>query len=214
MPPIRLLILNTRDQCGADVSVHLMLMANFAADEVEVFVISNSEAADVDDMPARLPGMPYVTSRFLPLGKPAETLSRRGRLGKALAYGPSAVSLLKAAAFVRRHGIQVVHATDRPRDASYVSLLGRMTGSISVVHMHAPVTNLTRPTLWGMRNATAIFAVSESVRADLIGTGLGADRIYAIHNAVDADYFDPEKELRNHPPIREQFGIPKNARVA
>lgn len=214
MPPIRLLILNTRDQCGADVSVHLMLMANFAAHEVEVFVISNSEAADVEDMRIRLAGMSHVSSRFLPLGKPAETLSRRGRLGKALAYGPSGLSLLKAAAFVRRHRIQVVHATDRPRDASYVSLLGRMTGAISVVHMHAPATDLTRPTLWGMRNATAIFAVSDSVRADLIGTGLDADKIYTVHNAVDADYFDPEKELPNRASIREQFGIPKNARIA
>ena len=47
---IRLLFLNTRDQCGADVAVHLMLMANFASDDVEVFVISNSEAADAEDM--------------------------------------------------------------------------------------------------------------------------------------------------------------------
>jgi glycosyltransferase involved in cell wall biosynthesis len=214
MPPIRLLFLNTRDQCGADVFVHLMLMANFAADEVEVFVISNSEAADVEEMRARLAGMPHVTSRFLPLGKPAQSLSRSGRFGKALAYAPSGVSLLKAAAFVRRHRIQVIHATDRPRDASYASLLGRCTGAISVVHMHAPATGLSRPTLWGMRNANAIFAVSESVRADLIGIGLGADKSYTIHNAVDADYFDPEMELRIQSPIREQFGIPKNARVA
>lgn len=214
MPPIRLLILNTRDQCGADVSVHLMLMANFAADEVEVFVISNSEATDVEDMRVRLAGMPHVTSRFLPLGKPAGTLSRRSRFGKALAYVPSGISLLKAAAFVRRHRIQIVHATDRPRDASYVTLLGKMTGAISVVHMHAPVTDLSPPTLWGMRNATAIFAVSDSVRADLIGSGLSAEKVYTVHNAVDTDYFDPDRELPGRPPIREQFGIPKNAPLA
>ena len=47
--PIRLLFLNTRDQCGADVAVHLTLMTHFAADEVEVFVMSNSEAADADE---------------------------------------------------------------------------------------------------------------------------------------------------------------------
>jgi len=212
--PIRLLFLNTRDQCGADVAVHLMLMTNFASDEVEVFVISNGEAADVEDMRGRLAGMPHVTSTFLPLGKPAETLSRRSKLGKALSYGPSAASLVKAAAFVRRHRIQVIHATDRPRDASYVSLLGYMTGAVSVVHMHAPVTELTRPTLWGMRNATAIFAVSDSIRVDLIGAGLGADKIYTIYNAVDTDYFDPDEKLDNRPSIREQFGIPKNAPIA
>jgi glycosyltransferase involved in cell wall biosynthesis len=191
-----------------------MLMANFAAGEVEVFVISNSEAADVEDMRARLAGMPHVTSRFLPLGKPSESLSKRSKSGKALAYVPSGISLLKAAAFVRRHRIQIVHATDRPRDASYVTLLGKMTGAISVVHMHAPVTDLTSPTLWGMRNANAIFAVSDSVRADLVGTGLSAEKIYTIHNAVDTDHFDPDRELPGRTSLREQFGIPNNAPLA
>jgi glycosyltransferase involved in cell wall biosynthesis len=209
--PTRLLFLNTRDQCGADVAVHLMLMANFAADEVEVFVMSNSEAADAAAMRARFAAMPHVTTTFLPLGKPAEALSGKGKLGKALAYLPSAGSLVRAAAFVRRHRIQVIHATDRPRDASYVSLLGRMTGAVSVVHMHAPVSDLTRPTLWGMRNATAIFAVSESIRASLIARGLEADKIYTVHNAVDADHFDPDKSVDVRPSIREQFGIPANA---
>lgn len=211
--PIRLLFLNTRDQCGADVAVHLMLMANFTADEAEVFVISNSEAADAEDMRARLAEMPHVTGIFLPLGKPAETLANKGRSGKALAYGPSLVSLAKTAAFVRKHRIQVIHATDRPRDASYVSLLGYLTGAVSVVHMHAAVSELSRPTLWGMRHATAIFAVSESIRVNLIESGLSADKIYTVHNAVDADYFNPDKTLGSRPSIREQFGIPENAPI-
>jgi glycosyltransferase involved in cell wall biosynthesis len=209
--PIRLLFLNTRDQCGADVAVHLMLMTHFAAEEAEVFVISNSEAADADEMRIRLAGMPQVTSNFLPLGKPAERLSKKNGFSKALAYGPSVASLAKAAAFVLKHRIQVIHATDRPRDASYVSVLGYLTGAVSVVHMHAPVADLTRPTLWGMRNATAIFAVSDSIRANLIGVGLNADKIHTVHNAVDADYFDPDKKLDRRPSIREQFGIPENA---
>jgi glycosyltransferase involved in cell wall biosynthesis len=211
--PIRVLFLNTRDQCGADVDVHLMLMANFAADEVEVFVISNSEAADADALRVRLAGMPHVTSTFLPLGRPSEALLGLGKLGKALAYGPSVASLAKAAAFVRRHHIQVIHATDRPRDASYVSLLGYLTGVISVVHMHAHVSDLSRPTVWGMRSATAILAVSDSIRLSLIGQGLSAAKIYTVHNAVDTDYFDPDKKFDARPSIREQFGIPENAPI-
>jgi glycosyltransferase involved in cell wall biosynthesis len=209
--PIRLLFLNTRDLCGADVAVHLMLMAHFTADEVQVFVISNSEAADAEEMRARFAGMPHVTSTFLPLGRPAEALAGKNKLGKALAYGPSASSLVRAAAYVRKHRIQVVHATDRPRDASYVSLLGYMTGAASVVHMHAPPSELSRPTLWGMRNATAIFGVSEFIRVSLIRMGLRADKISTIHNAVDADYFDPDKKLAARQSIREQFRIPATA---
>jgi glycosyltransferase involved in cell wall biosynthesis len=209
--PIRLLFLNTRDQCGADVAVHLMLMTHFAQNEVEVYVISNSEAVDAEEMRLRFAGMPHVISTFLPLGRPAEVLSKKNKLAKALAYGPSVASLTKAAAFVRKHRIQVLHATDRPRDASYVSLLGYITGAVSVVHMHAPPSQLSRPTLWGMRNATAIFGVSDYIRVSLIGMGLKADKIYTIHNAVDTDYFDPEIKLADRPSIRGQFGIPDSA---
>jgi glycosyltransferase involved in cell wall biosynthesis len=212
--PIRLLFLNTRDQCGADVAVHLMLMANFAPDEVEVFVLSNSEATDADDMRKRLAALPHVVSRFLPLGKPAEKLSGKSKLGKALAYAPSVASLVRAAAFVRKHRIQVIHSTDRPRDASYASLLGHLTGAVSVVHMHAPVSELSRPTLWGLRHATAVFAVSNFIRGALIDLGIDPDKIYTIHNAVDTDYFDLEVKLADHRSIREQFGIPANALLA
>ena len=209
--PIRLLFLNTRDLCGADVAVHLMLMAHFTADEAEVHVISNSEAADADSMRARFAAMPQVVSTFLPLGKPAEVLADRNPLHRALAYGPSAASLARAAAYVRKHRIQVIHATDRPRDASYASLLGRLTRAVSVVHMHALPAGLSRPTLWGMRNATAIFGVSEFIRTSLIGLGLQADKIHTIHNAVDAAHFDPDREAGGRPPIRERFGIPATA---
>lgn len=212
--PIRLLFLNTRDQCGADVAVHLMLMAHLDAREVEVFVISNSEAADADDMRVRLAQMPHVTGVFLPLGRPAEALAGETMFGKALAYAPSIKSIARAMAFVRKHRIQVIHATDRPRDASYASLLGYMTGAISVVHMHAPPTGLSQPTLWGMRNSTAIFSVSEFIREALIGMGLRAEKIHTIHNAVDTDHFDPDLQAVGRSLIREQFGIPRHAPLA
>jgi glycosyltransferase involved in cell wall biosynthesis len=211
--PIRLLFLNTRDDCGADVAVHLTLMKHFAADEVEVFVMSNSEATEADIMRAHLAELPHVTAKFVPLGQPAAKLAGRNKLSKALAYAPSVASLARIAAFVRRNRIQVIHATDRPRDASYASLLGQVTGTRAVVHMHAPPSELTRPTIWGMRNATAIFAVSDFIRRGLIAMGLQAEKIYTIHNAVDADHFDPDKQADIQPSIRESFGIPKNARL-
>jgi len=212
--PVRLLFLNTRDTCGADVAVHLMMMTHFAADEAEVFVVSNSEASDAPEMRARLAALPNVTHTFLPLGKPSDALANKGKLGRALAYGPSAASLLKVAAYVRKNRIQVIHATDRPRDASYTSLLGYVTNAASVVHMHAPVSELSRPTLWGLRNAKSVFAVSGSVRDDLIQLGLDGDKIHTIHNSVDTDHFDPDRKLPESPPLRERFGIPRNARIA
>jgi glycosyltransferase involved in cell wall biosynthesis len=86
-----------------------------------------------------------------------------------------------------------------------------MTGAVSVVHQHAPVSELSRPTLWGLRNATAIFAVSDFTKACLVELGLNAAKIHTVHNSVDTDYFDPDRKLDRRPPIREQFGIPDNA---
>jgi glycosyltransferase involved in cell wall biosynthesis len=158
--------------------------------------------------------MPHVTCKFLPLGKPAEKLAGKSKLGRAQAYGPSAASLVKIAAFVRRHRIQIIHATDRPRDASYVSLLGYLSGALSVVHMHAPPVQLARPTMWGMRNATAVLAVSDWIRDCLIGLGITANKIFTVHNAVDAEHFDPDKRLETRTTIRERFGIPRDAPIA
>jgi glycosyltransferase involved in cell wall biosynthesis len=188
-----------------------MLMANFPPDEVEVFVISNSEARDAADMRERFAQLPHVTSAFLPLGKPSEALAGKSKLGKALAYGPSAASLLKAAVFIRRNAIQLIHATDRPRDASYASLLGYLTGAVPVVHMHAPVSELSRPTLWGLRHATAVFAVSDFTRGALGNLGIDRDKIYTIHNAVDTEHFDPDLPRAARQSLRQQFGIPADA---
>jgi glycosyltransferase involved in cell wall biosynthesis len=64
-----------------------------------------------------------------------------------------------------------------------------------------------------MRNATAIFAVSDFIREGLSGMGLKPAKIHTLHNAVDADYFDPDKEPSIRPRIRDQFNIPENAPI-
>lgn len=206
--PVRLLFVNTRDECGADVSVHLSMMSNFLAAEADVFVISNSEARDADEMRERLSLIPRVTSVFMPLGEPAEVLARRNPAARLLSYLRSARSLLKAARFVREHRIEVLHATDRPRDASFVGALGRLTGRVSVVHMHAPATEISRPSLWGMHRASAIFSVSNAVRSDLIAAGIAALKIHTLYNAVDVDHFDPDRPARPARSLRSEFGIP------
>jgi glycosyltransferase involved in cell wall biosynthesis len=210
--PIRILFLNTRDNYGADVAVHVTLMSHFCADEVEIFVLTNSEASDAAEMRERFAQMPHIKVMFLPLGRPAEATAGHGKLAKVLAYAPSAASLARAAAFIRRNRIQIIHATDRPRDASYLSLLSRMTGAISVVHMHSNAGHhLTRPTMWGMRQATSIFAVSNFIRDGLIDLGLGPEKISTVYNAVDADYFEPDMDARYRQPVRQQYGIPASA---
>lgn len=208
----RVLYLNTRDQCGADVAVHLTLMRHFAPSEAEVFVLSNSEASDADAMRATFAQMPHVDARFVPLGRPADALAGRGKLGKLAAFVPTVRSMAGALAFVRRHRIQVIHATDRPRDASLAALLGRLTGVPAVVHMHSSFgPHLSRPTLWGFEKASAIFAVSDFTRAGLIGMGIPEAKVHTLHNATDTEHFDPDRAAGSGAAVRERFGVPADA---
>jgi glycosyltransferase involved in cell wall biosynthesis len=62
-----------------------------------------------------------------------------------------------------------------------------------------------------MRNASAIFAVSECVRRNLIDLGMAGERIFTAHNAADPDFFDPDQQPDDGPSIRAQFGIPAAA---
>jgi glycosyltransferase involved in cell wall biosynthesis len=214
--PTRVLFLNTRDRCGADVAVHLTLMEGLAPDEAEVFTLSNSEAAEADEMRHTFAQMPQVRAAFLPFGRPAATLAAKNPLDKLRDYGPSVASLVRAASFIRRHHIQVLHATDRPRDATYVALLGRMTGASSVVHMHSNAgPHLSRPTLWGLRKATAIFAVSDFIRDSLGRMGFDTTKIHTLHNATDTCYFNPDhRRGSSAAAVRRQFGIPQDAPLA
>jgi glycosyltransferase involved in cell wall biosynthesis len=74
--------------------------------------------------------------------------------------------------------------------------------------------HLSRPTLWGMRHATALFAVSDFIRGGLIGMGMETEKIHTLHNAVDACHFDPDRSRGEPGAIRRRFGIPDDAPLA
>ncbi len=62
-----------------------------------------------------------------------------------------------------------------------------------------------------MRNATAIFAISDYIRTGLGDMGFALDKIHTIYNAVDTDHFDPRIELDGRRTLRREFGIPEQA---
>jgi hypothetical protein len=46
------------------------------------------------------------------------------------------ISLLALATYIRRHRIQLIHGTEKPRDAFYGVVLGKLTGARSLIRMH------------------------------------------------------------------------------
>src|SRR5207248_2923107 len=92
----------------------------------------------------------------------------RGRLGRLLGGLKNLgalLSLLRLAGYVRRHKIGLLHATDRPRDALFSTLLARLTGCRNVIHIHIKWdAHIGRVTTWAIRSCTAVLAISEFVR--------------------------------------------------
>jgi glycosyltransferase involved in cell wall biosynthesis len=142
------------------------------------------------------------------------SLSHRSAMGKArqLLGGASAVvSFAALARYIRAHDIQVLHSTDRPRDAIACAVLGKLTGATSIVHAHLKCADwMSRPLLWAMRQVDALIGVSEFVVQSLIERGYRTATTYAVLNAIDLPVWDSTLDPR---PVRLELGIPAGAPV-
>jgi glycosyltransferase involved in cell wall biosynthesis len=130
-----------------------------------------------------------------------------------LASGGVPLSLLGLAAYVRAHQIQIVHCTEKPRDAFYGVLLGKLTGARSVVHMHVGYGDWqSRLTRWALRHADAIVGVSQFTAQTIVDAGFPPDRVHAVCNSLDLSdgTWNPDADGL---PARQALGVPETAPV-
>lgn len=135
----RVLFLQSQTYFGADSAIHAQLMRHLDREQVEVHVACNLQEDACPQMTAlpRLQAIPNLTVRPTYFGPTVFQCSFWQRLGRALREGPQVpLELLRLAAYIKRHQIQVIHGTEKPRDAFYGVLLGKLTGAKSIVHMH------------------------------------------------------------------------------
>lgn len=212
--PVRVLFFNTRDHRGADVDVHISLMRSFDPRKTQTFLLSNSQAADASIMRDICQKIPDLRYDFLPLGVPMQNLETHRIAAKAGGTASVFVSMLRGAAFVHRNRINIIHSTDRPRDAAFSTFLARMTGTPNIVHMHSNAgSHLSRASCWGMRNATSLFAVSAATKNEMVEIGLPENKISVVHNATDPKHFDPTNISVDGALTRSRLGIPVEAPV-
>jgi glycosyltransferase involved in cell wall biosynthesis len=119
------------------------------------------------------------------------------------------IDFLGLAAYVRRHGIRVVHGTDRPRDAVYTVALAKVTGVSSVVHVHVAWSHgYSAPAKWGVRTADGVFGISRFVAETVVATGTPRERVHTILNGIDLSGWDTQQDGLG---VRREFGIPPDA---
>ncbi len=202
----------TRPPLGADTWVHAQIMRELdrsAHDLVAACAVGPPGApTPTYEVLSGIPGL-----SIYPVDFGSESTGRSlGHKLKGLAGSARALrSLAALAVLVRRRHVQIVHTSDRPRDALACVLLARLTGAKCVIHAHVGFGEWMSPVLrWSLRRADALVAVSEFVRQTLVTTGHDATRTHVALNAIDPAGWYPG-EGRDE--IRREFGISSDAPV-
>jgi glycosyltransferase involved in cell wall biosynthesis len=213
MPRIGVLFLQSQSFLGADSGLHAQLMRHLDRSAVEVHVALTDEAAGSQATSAAraIGAIPDLRVRPTYFGPSVHGADRIERLKRSVGGVKLATSLLSLAAYIRRHHILVIHGTEKPRDALYGVLLGKLTGARSIIHMHVAYGDwMSRASKWALGQADAIVAISHFVARSLVDAGYRADRIHIVPNALDLTTWDPAIDGG---PVRREFGIADQAPV-
>jgi glycosyltransferase involved in cell wall biosynthesis len=207
---IGVLFLHAQKEFGADAAVHADLMRFLDRDRFEVHVACTAGDGGEEPLPLRIvreiPNLRVRPTQFLPW------VERRS-LSKALEVVPSLRAVPRdfwdLKRYVAANRIRIVHATDRPRNALYGVLLGKVTRAKSIVHVHVKWSEAySRAARWSVQQADAVFGISKYVTGTVVAMGRPASEVYTIPNAIDASRWDPSTDGSA---FRQELGIPLDA---
>jgi hypothetical protein len=155
----RVLFINSALQAGADTWIHLLLLRNLSQGQFELHAAGQPglPASAFDELRA-VPGVALRPTNFGPSLWQRSNLQKVASLAGAL---PAAASLLGLAAYIRRHRIEILHSTDRPRDAIACVVLAALTGARALIHVHVNYGDwMSRGVTRALGRADAIIGVS------------------------------------------------------
>jgi len=153
--------------------------------------------------------MPGVVVRPTDFGPTFWEQNAAAKLWTARLLVPAAADLLDLAAYVRRHRIEILHSTDRPRDAMACAALASLTGAKSVIHVHVKLGDwMGRGVKWAFRRADALVGVSTFVAKSLVAGGYARERVHAVPNAIDPAAWDPGLDPERG---RRSLGVSRDA---
>ena len=126
--PIRVMFMQSQEFFGSDSMIHSLLMRYFDRERVEVHVACNRGSKGEPSASLRaLQAIPNLHVRPTNFGPTLTYMSRAKRIKGALLQGPSGLlDLLRLVWYVKKHKIEIIHGTEKPRDAFYGLLLARL----------------------------------------------------------------------------------------
>jgi glycosyltransferase involved in cell wall biosynthesis len=191
----RVLFVNTPTcrPLGADTWVHTQIIGRLdrATHELHVALAAGRPGQRTPTFEA-LQGVTGVRLRPVNFGPEVSGRSWGGKLAALVATLPALVSLASLARYVRKQRIDVIHTSDRPRDALACVVIARLTRVPCVVHVHTACGPwMGRLVRWTLRRADALIAVSDFVARSLVAGGHRPDRVHVVLNAIDLDSWKP-----------------------
>jgi glycosyltransferase involved in cell wall biosynthesis len=188
------------------------MMANLDTSTHEIHV-----ACAVGD--ATHPTPTYETVRAIPgvrirptsLGVEWASGSRWGRARQVLGTLPKVAELVRLARYIRHNDIDLLHTSDRPRDAAAVVLLGRLTRATSIVQSHVGYGDWMSALLkWSLRRTDDRIAISAFVARTLVDSGHAPESTYVVANGIDPGRWTP---MVGRDATRRELQIPDDAPV-
>lgn len=210
---LNLLFLHAQSGFGADAAVHAMLMRYLDRERFAVHVAYTKGEAGETPVSRReieqIPDVARFPMTFLPGFRERSPATIVRSLPAAAAFP---VDYAKLALYCRRHRIRVIHSGDRPRDSACAVTLARLVGARSVVHVHIKWSDFySALACWAIRNADAVFGISDYVSRSVIAFGKSPDRVHTILNGIDVSRWEPSSI--DGSAVRREFGIPADAPV-
>lgn len=210
--PIGVMFMQSQTYFGADSQIHAALMRGLDPGQVRVLAACNT--GEDGDSPSyhALSQIPGLVVRPQTFGPGLDGRSKR-QLGLELLHtGLRGVwDLAGLWRFARRERVQIVHCTEKPRDAFYGLLLARAVGARCVIHLHVKAEGWLSPLVrWAMRRADRLIAISSYVAWSMREMGFPAEKISVVPNALDAGRWDPNTSGRG---LRADLGLPDEVPV-
>ena len=204
----RVLFINSALIAGADTSIHFLLLRNLSRLQFEL------HAAGQPGSPApafeELRAIPDISLRPTNFGPSLWKLSKFRKIAALVGGLPIATgSLLRLVAYIRHHRIEILHSTDRPRDAVACAVLAALTGAKALIHAHVNHDDwMGREVNWAFSRANAIVGVSKHTARTFLDAGYKPDRVHAVLNAIDLSRWDPSLDPA---PGRASLGVSNDA---
>ncbi len=206
MSELNVLFMQSQSYFGSDSMIHSLIMQHLNRSRVNVHVACNrGKGSEKSPALRALEQIPNLHVRPTEFGVSINAKSPKELISELTSTGPFLWSIAGLVSYVRKHNIQIIHGTEKPRDAFYGYLLGRLTGAKTITHLHVKVEDWISPlTRYAMHRNDGLIAVSEFVAQSAVDMGYDQNSVYYALNSVEASRWDPNTDGSG---VRAEFGI-------